>query len=98
MVDPIIVQLNKGMRSDLIRLEAELDRATAEATAGGGMVRARVNGHGVLRALEIDPAAFEGRDAALLADLVMSAITEAQRRAEVMVRDTGAAGLDAPAG
>jgi hypothetical protein len=51
-----------------------------EATAGGGLVRVRVDGHRAVRSLVIDPAAFEGRDADLLADLIMAAITEAQRR------------------
>jgi DNA-binding protein YbaB len=39
-----------------------------------------VDGHGTLRSLEILPEAFEGRDADLLADLILAAITEAQRR------------------
>lgn len=55
------------------------------ASAGAGLVRATVNGRGVLRSLVIAPEAFEGRDADLLADLVMAAITEAQRRLD----DTG---------
>ena len=40
----------------------------------------QVDGHRTLRSLVIAPEAFDGRDADLLADLIMSAITEAQRR------------------
>jgi DNA-binding protein YbaB len=62
------------------RSDAELSRRNAEATAGAGLVRVQVDGHGTLRSLVIAPEAFEGRDADLLADLVMAAVTEAQRR------------------
>ena len=62
------------------RSDAELSRRSAEATAGAGLVRVQVDGHGTLRSLVIAPEAFAGRDADLLADLVMSAVTEAQRR------------------
>jgi DNA-binding protein YbaB len=43
-------------------------------------VRVQVDGRGTLRSLVIAPEAFDGRDADLLADLVMAAVSEAQRR------------------
>lgn len=68
-------------RSDTDRRpDAELLKRTAQAAAGAGLVRVQVDGRGTLRSLVIAPEAFEGRDADLLADLVMAAITEAQRR------------------
>ena len=60
--------------------DAELSRQSIEASAGGGLIRVKVDGHRALRALRISPEAFEGRDADLLADLIMAAITEAHRR------------------
>jgi DNA-binding protein YbaB len=62
------------------RRDAEMVERTASASAGAGLVQVQVNGRGVLRSLVIAPEAFAGRDSELLADLVMSAITEAQRR------------------
>lgn len=62
------------------RSDAELSRQSTEAAAGGGLVRVKVDGHRAVRSLVIAPEAFEGRDADLLADLIMAAITEAQRR------------------
>jgi DNA-binding protein YbaB len=41
-----------------------------------------VDGRGRIRNLTIDPVAFDGRDAELLADLVLGAVAEAQRRAD----------------
>ena len=60
--------------------DAELSKRSIEATAGGGLVRVRIDGLRALRSLQIAPEAFEGRDADLLADLIMAAITEAHRR------------------
>ena len=62
------------------RSDAELSKQMTEATAGGGLVRVKVDGHRSVRALQISPEAFESRDADLLSDLIMAAITEAQRR------------------
>jgi nucleoid-associated protein EbfC len=76
-----ILQLSQQVQGRLQQLQAELADRTIEASAGGGLVRATVDGRGVVRALTIDPEAFNGRDAELLSDLVLSAVAEAQRRA-----------------
>lgn len=44
-------------------------------------MRVTVDGKGLVRSLHIDPAAFQDRDAELLADLVLGAVAEGQRRA-----------------
>lgn len=68
------------------QLQSELADRSIEASAGAGMVRVRVDGRGLLRALTIDPGAFDGRDPELLADLIVGAIAEAQRRAADLVQ------------
>ncbi|MEP6591247.1 MAG: YbaB/EbfC family nucleoid-associated protein [Gemmatimonadota bacterium] len=82
------LQLRSRVERQLVTLDNALTRARAEATAGGGLVRVSVDGLHRLRELTIAPEAFEGRDANLLADLVMSAIAEAQRRVEVVASET----------
>jgi hypothetical protein len=57
------------------------ERRRIEVSAGGGQVVVRVDGRGRIRHLAIDPAAFEGRDAELLADLILGAVAEAERLA-----------------
>ena len=74
------------MQGRLQQLSSELLDRTIEATAGAGLVRVRVDGRGQVRSLTIDPQAFEGRDAELLADLIAGAIAEAQRRAAELVQ------------
>jgi DNA-binding YbaB/EbfC family protein len=76
-----ILQLSQQVQGRLQQLQAELADRTVEATAGGGLVRVKADGRGLVRELVIDPAAFDGRDAELLSDLVLAAIAEVQRRA-----------------
>ncbi|MEO5800539.1 MAG: YbaB/EbfC family nucleoid-associated protein [Gemmatimonadales bacterium] len=81
------LQLRSRVERQLVNLDSALTRARAEATAGGGLVRVSVDGLHRVRELVIAPEAFELRDAGLLADLVMSAIAEAQRRVEVVANE-----------
>lgn len=69
------------MQGRLQQLQHDLADKTYEAQAGGGLVRVTVDGKGAVRSLHVDPEAFEGRDADLLADLILGAIAEGQRRA-----------------
>ncbi|HEV8598520.1 MAG TPA: YbaB/EbfC family nucleoid-associated protein [Gemmatimonadales bacterium] len=81
-----LFQLGQQVQGRLQQLQSELADRSIEATAGAGLVRVRVDGRGMLRALSIDPQAFEGRDPELLADLIVGAIAEAQRRAADLVQ------------
>jgi DNA-binding YbaB/EbfC family protein len=81
-----LFQLGQQVQGRLQQLQVELAGRTVEATAGAGLVRAMVDGQGRVRGIAIDPEAFEGRDAELLADLVMSAVAEAQRQAAEMAQ------------
>lgn len=76
-----LFQLSQQMQGRLQQLQADLADRMVEASAGGGLVRVRADGRGLIRELTIDPMAFEGRDADLLAELVLSAVAEVQRRA-----------------
>ncbi len=95
-----LLQLSQQVQGRLQQLQADLADRTVEATAGGGLVRVTADGRGQVRSLTIDPEAFEGRDADLLADLVLSAVAEAQRRAAetAQAEMRKAQGLPFPAG
>ncbi len=81
-----LFQLGQQVQGRLQQLQTELAGRTIEAQAGAGLVRVTADGRGSIRSLTIDPAAFEGRDADLLSDLVLAAVAEAQRRAAEMVQ------------
>ena len=51
------------------------------------MVRATADGRGHIRSIQIDPGVLSGADVEMLEDLVLAAITDAQRRAEDLYRD-----------
>jgi len=70
------------MQQQMIELQEKLDERTYEASAGGGMVTAKVSGKRELLELTIDPAAIDPDDAELLADMVMAAVNEALRTGE----------------
>jgi len=73
------------MQSQLMNAQQELADAEVEGTAGGGLVKAVVNGQGELVDLTIAAAAIDPADleesAQTLADLVLAACRDAYRAA-----------------
>ncbi len=70
------------LQQDVARLQEELKAERVEATAGGGVVRAVANGHGELQEIVIDPSIVDRSDVAMLQDLVVVAVAQAQRLAK----------------
>ncbi|GLW25681.1 hypothetical protein Mame01_57230 [Microbispora amethystogenes] len=73
------------MQQQLVTAQQELSDAEVDGTAGGGLVRATVNGSGELLELEISPVAIDTSDpeetAQTIADLVLAAVRDAVRAA-----------------
>ena len=66
-------------------LQQQLKRTKVEATAGGGMVTVVMNGVKEIQTLTIDPEVVSRDDVEMLQDLIVAAITDAQRRADDLV-------------
>jgi nucleoid-associated protein EbfC len=64
------------------RLQKQMADLRVEATAGGGMVTVVVNGAKQLQSLKIDPEVVSKEDVAMLQDLIVAAVNDAQRKAE----------------
>ena len=78
------------LQQQMTKMQEELEEREYEATAGGGVVTARVNGKKELVALTIKPEAVDPDDVELLQDTVMAAINEALRTAtETSEREMG---------
>ena len=80
----------KKMLAEAQRMQDQLQRDLTElrisATAGGGVVRATVNGQKQLMELSIEPEAVDPSDVEMLQDLVVAAVNEATRRVDEEVQ------------
>ena len=70
------------MQQDMLRMQEEMENKTYTAAAGGGMVKATVNGKHQLMALEIKEEAVDPDDVEMLQDMVIAAVNEAIREAD----------------
>ena len=69
------------LQQQMTKMQEGLDAREFEATSGGGMVTAKVNGKRELLALTIKPEAVDPDDVEMLEDMVMAAVNEALRTA-----------------
>ena len=74
------------MQKKMAQMQQELETKEAEASAGGGMVTARVNGKQKLLALTIEPAVVDANDVEMLQDLVVAAVNEAIKKSQEMIQ------------
>ena len=86
------------MQQDMIRMQEEMENKTYSASAGGGMVTATVNGKHQVVSIDIKPEAVDPDDVEMLQDMVIAAVNEAMRTADVdaqnnMARITGGLNL-----
>src|SRR5437870_7054402 len=80
-ISKLMKQVQKA-QEDMATAQEELEKARIEATSGGGVVKAVVNGKGRVVAMVINPAAVDPEDVEMLQDMIISAIGEAQEKAE----------------
>ena len=77
-----MVKQAQKMQQEMLRMQQEMETKEYEATAGGGMVAAAVNGKHELLRLAIDPEAVDPEDVEMLQDMVIAAVNEAMRKAD----------------
>jgi len=89
----------------LAKIQEESAKITAEAQAGGGMVKATANGEGKILSITIDPEIVKEGDIEMLQDLIIAAvnasITKAKESVEQKLKGemqklTGGLGLNIP--
>jgi len=71
----------KKLQQELERAQAEIAEMKVEASSGGGMVTAVVNGKGELLNLSIEREVVDPDDIEMLVDLIVAAVQEAQKTA-----------------
>ncbi len=74
----------KEMQSQIAKMQEELAKRRFESDAGGGMVRATVDGKGTLLSIKIEPQAVH--DVELLEDLIKAAVGAAMAKSQEAVK------------
>lgn len=69
----------RKMQEQLAAAQESMKDVTVDASAGGGMVKASVNGDLELVSVTIDPDALDPEDVDLLQDMIVAAVNEAIR-------------------
>ena len=72
----------QNMQQEMLRMQQEMESKTYTAAAGGGMVKAVVNGKHELVDLMINPEAVDPDDVDMLQDMIIAAVNEAMRAAD----------------
>jgi hypothetical protein len=70
------------MQAEMTEAQEKLKDEVVQASAGGGMVKAKMSGDLRLLELSIDPEAIDPDDPDLLQDMILAAVNEAIRSAQ----------------
>jgi len=76
-----LMQMGQQLQARMAELQEELSAREISASAGGGMVKATVDGKGTVTRIAIEPTVVDPRDVEMLEDLVLAAVSEAQGKA-----------------
>ena len=80
-------KLMKQLQQAQERIQAEIAALVIEASSGGGMVKAEMDGQKQLRSLKIDPEVVDKDDVEMLQDLVLAAVNEASRKVDEAIQE-----------
>ena len=78
------MQQLQAMQREMEAMQAELEQKEVEASAGGGMVTAKVSGKKQLLDLKIDRDAVDPDDVETLQDMIIAAVNEGLRQIDEM--------------
>ena len=70
------------MQKEMLKMQAELENSTVEASSGGGAVKATVSAKMRVESIEIDPEAVSPDDVEMLQDLVLAAVNDGLEKAQ----------------
>jgi len=82
-----LLQLGQQMQGKLTQMQTELAQQMVTGSSGGGMVRASANGRGEIQSIQVDPSVVSDGDVEMLEDLVLAAVSEAQRKAQELYKN-----------
>jgi DNA-binding YbaB/EbfC family protein len=77
-----MIKQAQKMQQDMMKMQSEMEEKEFEASSGGGVVTAKVNGKKELVSVTISPEAVDPEDIEMLQDMIVAAVNEAVRKAE----------------
>ena len=77
-----MVKQAQKMQQDMLKMQEEMESKEYEATVGGGVVKAVVNGKHEVLSISIAPEAIDPDDVEMLQDMIVGAVNEAMRKAD----------------
>jgi hypothetical protein len=83
-----IKQLMKQAQQMQDQMQRQMQTIKVEGTAGGGMVKAEMNGSKEVLSITIDKEAVDPEDVEMLQDLVKAAVNEAGRKVDEQMQST----------
>jgi len=85
-----MLKMVKKMQAEAMQAQEKLGEEIVEGESGGGMVKAKVSGHGDLLELKIDPELVKPEDVGMLEDLILVAVNNGIEKS----RELAASSLD----
>ena len=82
-----IVKQAQELQERLAKVQEDAAAWTVEGSAGGGMVKATVNGRLEVVRVHIEPPVLQGGDAQMLEDLIVAAVNQGIRAAQQRMAD-----------
>ena len=80
-------QMLQKMQKEMEKLQDALEDMTVEASAGGGMISAVVNGKQKLVSITIDKEVVNAEEVEMLEDLILAAINQAIEKSKEMAQE-----------
>ena len=77
-----MVKQAQKMQQDMLKMQEEMESKEYEATVGGGVVKAVVNGKHEVLSISIAPETVDPDDVEMLQDMIVGAVNEAMRKAD----------------
>ena len=81
-----VAKMMKDLQKMQARLHGEVESLEVEASVGGGVVTARMNGKKELTFLKLTSEAITPQDPELMQDLILAAVNEAGRKVDSEVQ------------
>lgn len=83
-----MVKQAQKVQKKMAEMQEQLAQERYEASAGGGVVTAIVDGKQMLKELKIAPEALKDGDVSLLEDLILTAVGQAQKASEEKMNES----------